>query len=230
MQASSERPSLHLAGDEFPLDEYRLRTAGREWRILHSGAVLTLADEQHFFSELRDRVPYGVALWPAAIALGHEVAARADVFSGRRVLELGAGTGLPGIIAASLGATVVQTDGDETALSVCRLNGQRNGVATIEYRKADWTEWSDTARYDWILGSDILYNDAMHPFLRLVFEQHLAPGGRVLLTDPFRAPSMLLLETLEANGWTIALTKWSVGDDATPRAIGLFELACTRGT
>ena len=79
-------PSLHTSTGEFPLHEYRLRADGREWTILHTGAVMTPADEAHFLRELRDRLPYGVALWPAAIALAHEVASRAEAFRGTRVL------------------------------------------------------------------------------------------------------------------------------------------------
>jgi len=201
-----------------------LRLAGREWSILHTGAILTQADESHFLRELRERLPYGVALWPAAIALAHEVATRAEAFGGRRVLELGAGTGLPGIVAASLGARVVQTDRHELAMSVCRRNGGRNGLKGIEYRLADWTSWSDTARYDWIIGSDILYGEVLHPHLRRIFEANLAPGGRVLIADPFREVSLRLLEALEQDGWAISLSKWTVGEEASLRPIALYEL------
>ena len=110
-------------------------------------------------------------------------------------------------------------------MSVCRRNGERNGVATIEYRLADWTAWSDTGHYDWIIGSDILYGDVLQPHLRRIFESNLVQGGRVLLADPFRAVSLGLLEAMEADGWIISLSKWSVGEEATPRPIGLFELA-----
>lgn len=64
----------------------------------------------------------------------------------------------------------------------------------------------------------------MHPHLRRIFGSNLAPGGRVLLSDPFRAVSLRLLEGLEADGWRITLSKWNVGEEATPRPIGVFEL------
>ena len=225
---SDQQTSLHTSTGEFPLQEYRLRAAGREWTILHTGAVLTSADEAHFFRELRDRLPYGVALWPAAIALAHDVVTRADAIRDRQVLELGAGTGLPGIVAASLGGRVAQTDRHELALSVCKRNGERNSGGTLTSRLADWTTWDDAGRYEWILGSDILYGETLHPHLRRIFETNLAPGGRVLLADPFRGVSLRLLEAMEEQGWTISLSKWSVGEEGAARAIGLFELAPPR--
>jgi methyltransferase-like protein 23 len=217
--------AVHTDAGEFPLHEYRLRQAGREWSILHTGAILTHADESHFLRELKSLLPYGVALWPSAIALAHELASRADAFRGRRVLELGAGTGLPGIVAATLGGQVVQTDRHEGALALCRRNGARNKAQGIEYRLVDWTDWDDAARYDWILGSDILYGEALQPHLRRIFEVNLAPGGRILLADPFRAVSFQLLEALEADGWPIVLSKWNIGEDAAPRPMGVFELS-----
>lgn len=230
MSAPSTDPrTLHTPAGEFPLHEYRLRLAGREWGVLHTGAVLTHGDEAHFFRELMSSLPYGVALWPAAIALAHEIASRGDELRGGRVLELGAGTGLPGIVAASLGARVVQTDRHEMAMSVCRRNAGLNGVGAIEHRLADWTQWDVDGRFDWILGSDILYAEALHPHLRAIFESNLAPGGRVLLADPFRAASLQLLEALETDGWGVTLAKWNVGEDEAPRPIGVFELTPPHG-
>ena len=219
-----EEKVLRTSVGEFPLNEYRLRLGGREWSILHVGSVLSREDENRFLSEQKGRLPYGVALWPAAIALAHDVASRADAFRGRRVLELGAGTGLHGIVAATLGARVVHSDRDELAMYACRRNCERNQVAASEHRLADWTVWEDSTRYEWIIGSDILYNAEMQPQLRRIFETNLAPGGRVLLSDPFRAVGLPLLEALEGDGWSVTLSKWSVGEQATPRPVAVYEL------
>jgi len=221
---ATEGEVLRTTIGDLPLHEYRLGVGGREWRILHTDTVLSRNDESDFLRERKDMVPYGIVLWPAAIALAHEIVARAEELRGKTVLELGAGTGLPGIVAASLGARVVQTDRHELAMSVCRRNGERNGVSTIEHRIVDWADWTDETRYDWIVGSDILYGESTHPHLRRIFAENLAPGGRILLSDPFRAISLRLLESLEAEGWAITFTKWSIGEEKAPRPIGLFDL------
>lgn len=224
-------PSATAAAPD-PLHEFHLTLAGREWTVLHAGAVaVSHADESRYLRDVREKrngSPYGVALWPSAIALAHELASRGEeAFAGKSVLELGAGTGLPGIVAASLGAArVVQTDRDESALAVCRRNGARNDATNIEHRRVDWTDWRDTTRYDWIIGADILYAAPLHPYLRHIFETNLAyGGGRVLLSDPFRAAGLPLLEALEEGSWNVALTKWRLGDGDAPRAVGVFDLS-----
>jgi predicted nicotinamide N-methyase len=207
------------------LEEYRLRVGAREWSVLHLGALISFVEEQNYLSESREEFPYGLALWPAAIALAHEIAGRGEQWRGAHVLELGAGTGLPGVVASALGAHVTQTDRQEAAMHLCRQNGERNRVEGIVYRTADWTHWDDAARYDWIVGADILYSESTQAHLQRIFETNLAAGGRLLLSDPFRLSSVRFLERLERDGWRVAMTRWTIGEGDDARRVGVFDLA-----
>ena len=221
----SSPPSPHVlstTAGELALEEYHVRLEGHAFRILHTAAILSRDDESKFLGDEARRLPYGIVLWPASIALAHEVASRP--FRGARVLELGAGTGLPGIVAAALGARVVQTERQEVALFVCKRNAERNGISEIDHRAADWTAWEDREKYDCILGSDILYASSLHPHLRRIFETNLAPRGTILLSDPFRKASFALLEVMEAEGWSVTMNKWTVGVAPPERPVGVFEL------
>jgi len=211
-----------------PLHEYHLRIDGQAWTIAHSGAILSERDEQRYLGEDRSRAPYGLALWPASIALAHELVSRGASLRGQRVLELGAGTGLQGIFAATYGARVVQTDRLEEAVAIGRRNAERNGVRTIEHRLADWSAWTDTKRYDLILGADVIYAPRLQPFLRAIFDTNLAAGGRLLLGDPFRSASVRMLEAMEQDGWQVRMTKWRLGGAWGERVMGGFEVERSR--
>src|SRR3954451_20735942 len=71
-------------------------------------------------------VPYSSVLWRSGVALACELA-EAEL-SGRRVVELGCGLGLPSLVAARAGADVLATDGDEEALALLERNAHANGL------------------------------------------------------------------------------------------------------
>jgi len=104
------------------------------------------------------------------------------------------------LAARSLGAEVWQTDNLTAALEIARLNARANEVGGITRFTADWTRWTDDRLYDVILGSDILYEQAMQGSVVSIFRRNLAPDGFVLLADPARQQSIDLLARLEDEG------------------------------
>ena len=78
MTPSNDPHHLSTTAGDLSLEEYHLSLEGRAWRILHTGAILSLADEQRFLDPAQEQphLPYGTVLWPAAIALAHEIASR----------------------------------------------------------------------------------------------------------------------------------------------------------
>lgn len=68
-------------------------------------------------------------LWPSAIAASEELVRQPELVQGRRIVELGSGLGLPGIIAGLSGAeSVLLTDIDETALKLGLTSAKLNAL------------------------------------------------------------------------------------------------------
>ncbi|RHY30257.1 hypothetical protein DYB32_004455 [Aphanomyces invadans] len=77
-----------------------------------------------------DGLGIGWYVWPSAIKLATFIHHNQHLVAGKRVLELGAGTALPGLLAAKLGAAhVMLTDKDEVALRNAREAIKLNGIA-----------------------------------------------------------------------------------------------------
>lgn len=169
---------------------------------------MTAASSQSRLLELADdaeELPCGYLLWESAVALAEFLAREPHRVRAKRVLELGAGVGLPSLVARSLGADVWLTDHDAGVLEIAHNNARRNDISGIESFVADWRAWPEDQQYDLILGADIVYDREMWPALETVLRLSLSPGGQVVLADPQRADTLGLLSLLEQRGWSIDL-------------------------
>ena len=131
-------------------------------------------------------LPYWADIWPAALGLVQWLFAGPS-FAAARVLDLGCGVGLAGIAAGMRGARVTFADLDPDALEFARFNAEANGLQDITTVRLDWGHQTVAGRFDCVLLADVAY-EAVHfePLLRHV-RRCVAPGGRALLGDPFRA-------------------------------------------
>ncbi|NMB24247.1 MAG: methyltransferase domain-containing protein [Firmicutes bacterium] len=152
-------------------------------------------------AQCEDELPFWAKLWPAARGLALYLW-QAQGIAGLEALELGAGTGLCGIVAALKGAEVMQTDFIPDALLFCQANAALNRANGITYRLADWRDFQLPGRYPLIFGSDILYEPALHAPLVKVIAGKLAPGGRIIIADPGRRTVMGFLDLAEEAGFT----------------------------
>lgn len=182
----------------YPLREWEIALPHRSLRLFAaewSGELATSETDP-------DEFPYWTEIWEAGRALA-EYLARGPVLRGP-VLELGAGVGLTGIVAALRGATVLQTDMVPDALRTARLNAARTGVEDrVRAVVADWRAWPIRQQFRLVLGADIIYRPALHASLRAVLRQTLASGGTALLADPGRESGDQFARRLMADGWRV---------------------------
>lgn len=142
-----------------------------------------------------DQIPYWAELWPAARGLAQYIWEKID-FRGETVLELGAGLGLPGLVAALKGGRITFSDYKEESLEIIAGNAARNSIKGTAYLMADWRHFQVKQKFDWIIGSDVLYNPSLNPYVAGILERNLAPGGHMLFAHPSRPVTKDFIESL----------------------------------
>jgi predicted nicotinamide N-methyase len=163
--------------------------------------------------------PYWAHLWSGAVVLAGAVPRDAG-----RVVELGCGLGLPGLVAARRGARVTFVDRAAAALVFVRRSAAANGVAA-ECVAADFTQGSLRGRFDLVLAAEVLYDPARFADTAAAIRRHLAPGGRALVSDAARTDTRTFYAALDAAGLRWRASDHPVREERLPVTVRLVEIA-----
>jgi len=154
---------------------------------------------------------YGLYIWPSSPVLAWYIWLNQDKFVGKRVVELGAGTALPGLLAAKLGAKVILTD--SLSLPHCIENCEEgvrlnNLESSVEVQPLSWgTFTSNTLRLrncvDLVIGSDLFFDPD-------VFEPLVVTVSWLLKNNP--SAEFVCTVQERAADWSIEtlLVKWGL--------------------
>lgn len=197
-------------------------------------AVSLLATHLDETSALASRT--GAELDRAVAAL----AARGLAGPGARVLDLGCGPGLVATRLARLGCEVTGLDLSRSSLAYARAAAERDGLA-IEYRRADFLELDDVARYDLVLqsyGEISTFAPAVRDDLLARVRRALAPGGAFVFdasTPVLHPPTGRRWEASDGGFWRpgphVVLEERFVtpADDGTQLACDQYVVVDGRG-
>ena len=140
-------------------------------------------------------LPYWAFAWAGGLALAHFLADHPDAVAGRRVVDLGTGSGLVAIAAARAGAReVTAIDVDPYAVEAARLNAKANGVRLDMVAHDVLDELPPAA--DVVLAGDCWYEPGLGERATRWLEAAARAGSEVLVGDPGRR--YLPLDELEA--------------------------------
>ncbi|QAZ66861.1 class I SAM-dependent methyltransferase [Solidesulfovibrio carbinolicus] len=204
----------------------RLPLAGREYVLRREADMESLWEglgQDGFGAD--ERMPYWAELWPASLLLAAWLEARPEELAGRRCLDLGCGMGLSAMAGAAAGARVLGVDHQPAAVAHGLRNARENGLpaafAVMDWRAPALAE----GMFDLLWGSDILYETRFYEPLTAIFRSCLAPGGRVVLAEPWREVSRGVWDRLAADGFAVArLHEESVAVASCRSTISLYEI------
>lgn len=180
---------------------------------------------------LRDEAPeppYWAHLWTGALVLARYLDAEVECRD-LRVLDLGCGLGLTGIVASLKGGRVTFADKEPEALAFAALNAQANNCPLFETRLLDFTRDMLGQHFSLILGAEILYDRPSFPLLAGFLARHLAPGGCALLADARRTHTEEFYRHLGEAGLLWTREEKIEREDGLPLHVSIVTVRPQRG-
>jgi predicted nicotinamide N-methyase len=159
---------LHLAAESLPI-----------WR-----------KTEEELGEMNVPPPYWAFAWAGGQALARYLLDNRQTVAGRRVLDLGAGSGIAAIAALMAGAAhALASDIDALALAAIALNAEANGVAVaataVDLLNGAAPEAPGAAEL--VLVGDLFYERTLAERVLAFLEAARARGAEVLVGDPRRS-------------------------------------------
>lgn len=125
--------------------------------------------------------PYWAFAWPGGQALSRQILDNPELVRGKRIADVGSGSGLAAIAAMKAGArTASAIDPDPLACTVARLNAQLNDVA-VGVQELD--PLGEPPEADLVLIGDLVYEPELEMRVTGFLEAARRKGTRVLFGD-----------------------------------------------
>jgi predicted nicotinamide N-methyase len=215
MEYQTEALSLNIEGVAFEIE-----------RITNIDALfnaLIAKGEEH--EDMKDeRIPYWAELWHSALALSQYLIRSGITLKGKKILEIGAGLGLPSIVAGHLGAEVTVTDYLPEAVAFAEKNWKKNNTLNATFQVVDWRTPDESFAADIVLAADIAYEKRMFEFIPNAFKVLCKKNGFILLTEPNRGLAEVFLKELPQQGFLIEKEIIPISLFGTSHPINLLKI------
>jgi predicted nicotinamide N-methyase len=133
-------------------------------------------------------VPYWGIVWPGGRGLARYVLDNPQMFAGRRVLDIGTGSGICAVAAAMAGATVTGVDISAEALELAQRTADANGVA-CRWELPSGASFLPPAmeKYEIILAGDLFNEEAFSRSVIAALRERASCGVKNIVADSGRA-------------------------------------------
>ncbi len=201
---------------------------------LKTGRIqLTVIKEPDWFLEQLSRedsqgklyLPYWTYLWESSIALARHAEQLGTHLKNTTVLEIGCGFGLTGIVACRMGARVVFTDAEREALRFAYHNAEQNSVNQhADFVQMDWNTPCFNRKFRYILAADVIYEEHHWQPIITLLQDHLAPNGAALFSEPNRSNAVGFFKLLRTNGFTYQKSTAPATSDRKTSEVSIYTV------
>ncbi|MEO6017556.1 MAG: SAM-dependent methyltransferase [Polaromonas sp.] len=177
----------------------------------------SLLDRQQFHDPLGEAEREGISssawpifglLWPSGRVLAH--AMLTYELQDKRILELGCGLALASLVIHRRGGNITASDCHPLAADFLLENLKLNHLPAMKYQSGNWSRDNPLlARFDLIIGSDVLYDRDQPQTLSRFIDLHAQPHAEVLIVDPDRGNRVSFSRKMEALGYSRTETRVS---------------------
>ncbi len=141
--------------------------------------------------------PFWAKIWSSSKALSGFLALEPHWIKGKKVLEIGAGVGLPSFSIAHVAKEVIVTDHAPEAVELMNTNINHLCVNNITASCLDWSDFPEQVSVDTVLLSDVNY--APHAFVPLLtlIRKLIEQGAVIIIATPERIMAAPFVEALQ---------------------------------
>lgn len=176
---------------------------------------------------LEDLCPYFGNLWPAGKALCQQLSEMGATFEGKKVLEIGCGLAAPSLLLEKMHAQVVATDFHPEVPLFLQRNMKHNHCSRIQYVHHNWTDYSEESvnklkalgPFDWIVGSDVLYEKHHPESLAQALVTIAGKNARMIIADPMRPYLQLFVDAMKSHGFRYDEVIRTIPDHPQPKDV-----------
>ncbi len=210
--------TLEQFHQEYETETQSLKIGDRQLSILKPKSIDRFIDADNTLHNF----PLWAKIWESSLILCNHLA-EMPVTSGQRMLEIGAGLGTAGLVAAAIGHDITISEYNPDALHFIRANAQTNGFDELPIHPLDWTQPTMDRRFDLIIGSDVTYNADSIPLLSALFDALLAPGGTIVLAEQVRSTGTTFMDAMSPR-YDIEARKHQLRSTGKSLTVILFKM------
>ena len=188
--------SLEAFYERYPTQTKDLGIGGQPFKFLVPKSIDSFIDQKDLLTDF----PLWSKIWEASMILADHLAAMPPDPQ-KRILEIGGGVGLVGIVAACFGHRVTIMEHNPDAVRFARANAEVNRCSNGEgplVTQVDWRQPALKRAFDYIVGSEVIYNEKDYTPLRRLFTTCLVPGGTVILAERARKTSIAFFQQMSS--------------------------------